>query len=77
MLRLVLLGAALALSTGSAPAADVSGEPASFRRRPMLPPEIAYRDPAYRPAPPLRVAMPPQSSNVPLYNVPPPHFPRF
>lgn len=77
MLRLALLGTALALWAGSTHAAGLYGDPTGPRRRAVLPPEIAYRDPAYRPAPPLRVSMPPQSSNVPLYNVPPPHFPRF
>lgn len=76
MLRLALLGTALALCAVTAHAADPADGSVGPRRRAMLPPDIAYRDPFY-PVPPLRISMPPQSSNVPLYNVPPPHFPRF
>lgn len=76
MLRLALLGSALALSAGAVHAGgyrDVDGP----RYRETLPPHVVYRDPGYRPVAPIPVALPPRSLNVPLYNVPPPRFPGF
>lgn len=82
MLRLVLLGTAVALA---APA--LAGSQLGYPRRgPYLPPEVAYRDPAYIPPPPLRpvhaapgfvapVLLAPRSLALPLYNEPPPRFP--
>lgn len=82
MLRLVILGAAVALA---APAL-AGGDPGYPRRGRYLPPEVAYRDPAYIPPPPLRpvlaapvfvapVLLAPRSLALPLYNEPPPRFP--
>ncbi|MEA1830803.1 hypothetical protein U8607_01785 [Methylobacterium durans] len=49
--------------------------------RPILPPEIAYRDPRYRPpavvAPPVIVrAYLPRKAALPMYNEPPARFPQ-
>lgn len=77
MLRLALLGTALALSPGAALAGGSYGERAAFQDRVGLPPEVAYRDPAFPPRTPEPVSTPPRSLNVPLYNVPPPRFSRF
>jgi hypothetical protein len=77
MLRLVLLSSVVALS---ASAVCAGGEPGGYGRGPRLPPEIAYRDPAFIPPParPMIVAPSfhaPRPLGVPLYNEPPPRFP--
>ncbi|NEU11482.1 hypothetical protein G3T14_04990 [Methylobacterium sp. BTF04] len=77
MLRFALLGSALALSAGAAQAADYGNLDAP-RHRGVLPPEVAYRDPTFRPREHVApVATLPRSLNVPLYNVPPPRLSQF
>ncbi|KQO72549.1 hypothetical protein ASF27_10295 [Methylobacterium sp. Leaf102] len=74
MIRLVLsagLASASLVLAGLGPA-QAGGE---LRHRPLPPPEIAYRDPAYLPPPPpLPVVRVPRSLNLPLYNEPPRRF---
>lgn len=79
MLRLVLLSSAVMLAAGAVPVL-AGGEPGPYRRSPPLPPEIAYRDPAYLPLPPrpilaTPVVLAPRALGLPLYNEPPPRFP--
>ncbi|MCJ2033625.1 hypothetical protein [Methylobacterium sp. J-068] len=79
MLRHVLLGSAVALAASAAPVL-AGGEPGPYRRGPSLPPEIAYRDPAYLAPPPRAVIVAPEflaprALGLPLYNEPPPRFP--
>ncbi|WP_156633979.1 hypothetical protein [Methylobacterium sp. Leaf113] len=85
MLRLVLAGSVFVGSVLTMPAgvgmALAGGEPGPAYRRPLLPPDIAYRDPTYVAPPPLRtvvlapVLRAPRSLALPLYNEPPPRFP--
>ena len=81
MLRLVLLGSRRHARRRRRVPVLAGGEPGPDRRSAPLPPEIAYRDPAY-----LAAAAPGRSSRrrwsvapralaLPLYNEPPPRFP--
>ncbi len=77
MRRLILLGSATVLVLGAGPV-RAGGEPGIGGRRPLLPPHIAYRDPAYvaprRPVVLIPVRRVPRSLALPLYNEPPPRF---
>ncbi|WP_336485268.1 hypothetical protein [Methylobacterium nigriterrae] len=66
-----------------APAAHRQKSHAHHRPRRHLPPEIAYRDPAYRPQVPLGPPAVivrgylPRNHAVPMYNEPPAPLPRY
>jgi len=73
MRSLFLTGLSAASVFGAGLVAQAGGAP---HHRPLLPPEVAYRDPAYLPPPPppVPVVTPPRSLSLPLYNEPPPRF---
>ncbi|KQP33934.1 hypothetical protein ASF49_08765 [Methylobacterium sp. Leaf104] len=77
MLRFVFFASAVMVSAGASPV-RAGGEPGPSYRRPLPPPQIAYRDPSYvAPLRPVLIApapRAPRSLALPLYNEPPPRF---
>ena len=77
MHRLVVIGCAVVVSMGVDPV-QAGGEPTAAYKRLVLPPHIAYRDPAYvaqrRPVVLIPIRRLPRSLALPLYNEPPPRF---